>query len=206
MHTYAIRRHNGHHLLTAPRQLLVDALGEPSTDGPLWWDESGWWSVTAHHEADRWIVRSEGFPWSLLILLDREVSNGLNVEAFRKIHAQISAEPETFEMSNWEEVSPTCGATRCIAGWAIHNALVERGEGDPRIFGVDGDVAAGFTRLKIDLFGNPNATVGQTGARLLGLGPMAAERLFLDLGNDAAAAVTALAADGQVDEVLKKLY
>lgn len=202
MHTYTIYRHGGHYLLTAPRQLLVDALGEPGTEGPLWGDGCGLWSVTAHHEADRWIVRSGGFPRSLLILLDREISKGMNVEAFRKIHAQISAEPETLEMAHWEEASFTCGTTRCIAGWAIHNALVERGESYPRIYGIDGYEAAGFTRLKIDLFGNPNATIGQTGARLLGLGPMAAERLFLDSENDEAAEITALAADGQVDEVL----
>lgn len=53
----------------------------------------------------------------------------LNRELFKKIHDVISVEPDKFRMSDWEDsrhildfegVTPVCGTTRCIAGWAIN--------------------------------------------------------------------------------------
>lgn len=38
----------------------------------------------------------------------------------KEVYRQISDEPESLYMNNWEGYMPTCGTTRCVAGWAQH--------------------------------------------------------------------------------------
>jgi hypothetical protein len=54
----------------------------------------------------------------------------LDTELFRKIHAQITARPETHSQDSFEwddnegeersDGVTLCGTTRCVAGWALH--------------------------------------------------------------------------------------
>lgn len=50
----------------------------------------------------------------------------INTAMFRRIHDQITAHPETHDQGVFES---RCGTTRCIAGWAIHFAAVDRADG-----------------------------------------------------------------------------
>lgn len=50
----------------------------------------------------------------------------INTAMFRRIHDQITAHPETHDQGVFEA---SCGTTRCIAGWAIYFAAVDRADG-----------------------------------------------------------------------------
>jgi hypothetical protein len=108
----------------------------------------------------------------------------MNRELFKKIDDIITSDPTRLDMGSWEDSTPECGTTRCIAGWAVHFAS-NPGEG------------AWETRVRLadelDLAGPSWMRVG---ARLLGLDEHDADALFLQYGEaEAVEALRKLAAD-----------
>ena len=57
----------------------------------------------------------------------------INRERFQNVHGHITAE-DGFSMYSWEESAPSCGTTRCVAGWAIFdeiNVPITNPDGEP---------------------------------------------------------------------------
>ena len=135
----------------------------------------------------------------------------MNTELFQKIHKQITEHPDTFNMESWENTA--CGTTRCIAGWAIYEALgrkpLFRHERDehgylalvgptPELLALarEESAASGAYGDEIDYSG--------LGAALLGLDERVAGILFY-AGPNRAARFVALAAEGKDEEAIDQL-
>lgn len=44
----------------------------------------------------------------------------MNTELFRKVDDIIGVDRKKLKMDTWEDNHPSCGTTRCVAGWGIH--------------------------------------------------------------------------------------
>lgn len=44
----------------------------------------------------------------------------MNTELFRKVDDVIGRNRKKLKMDTWEDNHPSCGTTRCVAGWGIH--------------------------------------------------------------------------------------
>lgn len=123
----------------------------------------------------------------------------MNTELFKKIHDQITSEPDGFDMNTWEGPGAACGTTRCVAGWAIYFAT-----GSP-LYGYSG---AGAHPKVVELARDLGVKVypgdsvnfedfGDLGAKLLGLEGF--DRDLFYASEEVAARFVQLAAAGDED-------
>ncbi len=132
----------------------------------------------------------------------------INTELFKKIDEVIKVEDGAwFEMSDWENRDQECGTTRCVAGWAVHFATdgaslyADAGGNSPEVL----ELAASLdVRTKVtQADGLEFADLEELGGKLLGL--EGRQRGLFYTGNQQAAEVVELFANGQNDEALEVL-
>jgi hypothetical protein len=112
----------------------------------------------------------------------------INIPLFQKIDQRLEEDESLLEMSTWEDhAGTTCGTTRCVSGWAIHEKtgtpLYAHGQAGAR-----GDHHPAIAELAEELGVEDDFEV--IGAKLLGLTPAEASRLFYASNDKAREAVT----------------
>ncbi|QMP84435.1 hypothetical protein HUN42_00057 [Streptomyces phage Dagobah] len=112
----------------------------------------------------------------------------VNRELFQKIHEVITLHPEQHDQSVWEEPDPTCGTTRCVAGWAITLTT-----GKP-VYG------KGYVLHPATLALGKRPGVPSIAGELLGLNDAEADVLFYRTGSDKARDVVKAFAEGRNDD------
>lgn len=115
----------------------------------------------------------------------------VNRELFQKIHEVITLHPEQHDQGTWEESDPTCGTTRCVAGWAVTLTT-----GKP-VYG-KGEALHPATLALGKRPGIPS--VPSIAGELLGLSDVVAWDLFYRTSNDKARDVVRAFAEGRNDD------
>lgn len=130
----------------------------------------------------------------------------MNRELFKKIHDVISVNPESFDMTAWEEGDGTlCGTSRCIAGWAVSIAA------DAPIYNpVKGADQHFYSPPVVDLVERmgldpDDASIPLIAERLLGLTERQANLAFYRFDNERMAQFVKAAADGDTDRCTELL-
>lgn len=96
----------------------------------------------------------------------------MNVQLFKKIHDQITLQPETHDQWSWEAFDyDSCETTRCVAGWAVHFAALDEG-----VSVADG--TWNFRHQYAQRHGLHSPHTPDVARHLLGLSVDGAERLF----------------------------
>lgn len=132
----------------------------------------------------------------------------MNTELFRKIRKDITLpggveiDLSRFEMSGWEEGSPECGTTRCVAGWAIYETTGKPLYADSGTRHSDATIALA-DRLGARKYSDTQVDLEDLGAKLLGLDGTNRTLFYTD--EDTAATFVALAAEGKHDEATEFL-
>lgn len=148
-----------------------------------------------------------------------------NTELFQKIDAQITDEPRSFYMAEWEaetsdldaywspkargrvrytpEDVAECGTARCVAGWAVH---LSRRPGDTRSLPLVAEdfVMESVLRGVVDLVAASNNMIA-AGAHLLGLDIDHAYTLFIDASAREAADIVHHFAQGENDVAFSQI-
>lgn len=124
----------------------------------------------------------------------------MNTELFRKVDDIIGADREKLDMGTWEDNHPSCGTTRCIAGWGIHLTIGgplydERWDATPEVLAL-----AEQHGVHIAHEGSVHASVDmeELGAKLFDLSPN--ERIVFYSDSDTALQFVHLAGQGLHDE------
>lgn len=139
-----------------------------------------------------------------------------NTELFKKVYDQISTNPQTFYMKEWETTIAQmdidggmaywdavdgewfqfteCGTTRCVAGWGLHFTAP--------------DVSIATTAVTlVDVDGHCGSSIPyfEAGAKVFGIDASVAKALFTALDETAFRVVEAFA-EGRNDDALAILY
>ena len=134
----------------------------------------------------------------------------MNTELFRKIDEVIAIDgvepdPDKLDMSSWEEETPSCGTTRCVAGWGIHLTTGKplydsHGELDESVIELANEHGV---EVKHHAISGKVVDFEELGAKVLDL--EGDEKLVFYVGGETAVGFVHLAAQGKKDQARRIL-
>lgn len=99
----------------------------------------------------------------------------MNRELMIRVRDQITQHPETHDQAHWGRRGPSCGTTRCIAGWAVHFGLPESDQNwEDELLGGGAQLESAF---------DVERDIELVAADLLGISYNQADKLFFEWDN-----------------------